>query len=421
MADDFDPYRKWLGVTEGERPPTHYQLLGVSPTEEDPEVINGAVIRQSAYVRNFQAGKYSDHATRVLNELAAAKICLLDPAKRAQYDAELKRRRSAASPQPAMPQAAAPQPAAPQRPAATRPTIQPAAPAPRPPAAARGSRPAPNAPASPLDELLGPLAPAARPLASRPLAPRAKSNGNMNLALVVGGIALVGIAIGVIASNSGDPTTGGLAAAPAAGTPEPTPPAAQPFVPKLAPGGGNSASTPAAQSSAPPAHSSSPGSTFTPGATASPSPNANAGVQYPTDSDFDDPFGDSDDEADSSDPPSRSKNESSDDDGSPFRPVEGPREETAGLSKSTVKLPDLKFDKESLLSVGETSERSSGAAFVEQAPKSGWLVGWPEGHDRRQFFQRHSVRGAHFSGRRQLQNRASLRRIRSRPGQPPGG
>jgi hypothetical protein len=86
----FDPYRKWLGIPEGKRPPTHYQLLGISPDERDPEVINAAVVRQSAYVRNFQAGKYSAEATRLLNEIAAAKVCLLDPQKRTRYDAELR-------------------------------------------------------------------------------------------------------------------------------------------------------------------------------------------------------------------------------------------------------------------------------------------------------------------------------------------
>ncbi|HWB08960.1 MAG TPA: hypothetical protein VG826_07040 [Pirellulales bacterium] len=91
----FDPYRKWLSIPEGERPPTHYQLLGVSPDEQDREVINAAVVRQSAFVRSFQTGKYSLEATRLLSEIAAAKVCLLDPAKRAAYDAGLMKRKTA--------------------------------------------------------------------------------------------------------------------------------------------------------------------------------------------------------------------------------------------------------------------------------------------------------------------------------------
>lgn len=85
----FDPYRKWLGIPEDHRPPTHYQLLGISPNEQDIEVIEAAVLRQSAFVRNFQAGAHADDATRILNEIAAARLCLIDRRKRAKYDAEL--------------------------------------------------------------------------------------------------------------------------------------------------------------------------------------------------------------------------------------------------------------------------------------------------------------------------------------------
>lgn len=85
----FDPYRKWLGIPAGKRPPTHYQLLGISPDEHDPDVIKAAVVRQSAYVRNFQTGKYGAEATRLLNEIGEARVCLLDPTRRARYDSEL--------------------------------------------------------------------------------------------------------------------------------------------------------------------------------------------------------------------------------------------------------------------------------------------------------------------------------------------
>jgi hypothetical protein len=85
----FDPYRKWLGIPDGQRPPSHYQLLGIAPDENDRDVINAAVVRQSAFIRTFQTGQHSKEATQLLNELAAAKICLLDPGRRARYDAQL--------------------------------------------------------------------------------------------------------------------------------------------------------------------------------------------------------------------------------------------------------------------------------------------------------------------------------------------
>jgi hypothetical protein len=86
----FDPYRKWLGIPEDQRPPTHYQLLGISPEEKDIDVIETAVLRQSAFVRNFQSGQHAEDATRLLNEISAARLCLLDRQKRAKYDAELR-------------------------------------------------------------------------------------------------------------------------------------------------------------------------------------------------------------------------------------------------------------------------------------------------------------------------------------------
>ncbi len=89
MADSFDPYHVWLGIPREHRPPTHYQLLAISPDEQDRAVINAAVTRQSAYVRNFQVGKHGADAARILGEIQAAKLCLLDTAKRAAYDARL--------------------------------------------------------------------------------------------------------------------------------------------------------------------------------------------------------------------------------------------------------------------------------------------------------------------------------------------
>ncbi|HEV3005256.1 MAG TPA: hypothetical protein VGX78_12390, partial [Pirellulales bacterium] len=89
MAAAFDPYHKWLGIAPAQRPPTHYQLLGIAPDERDREVIEVAGLRQSGFVRAFQVGAFADEATRLLNEIAVAQICLRDPAKRAAYDRTL--------------------------------------------------------------------------------------------------------------------------------------------------------------------------------------------------------------------------------------------------------------------------------------------------------------------------------------------
>jgi len=89
----FDPYHKWLGIPPGRCPPTCYQLLALSPGEQEPDVIEAAAVRQSAYVRNFQAGPHAMECARILGEIAHARDALLNPARRAAYDAGLARLR----------------------------------------------------------------------------------------------------------------------------------------------------------------------------------------------------------------------------------------------------------------------------------------------------------------------------------------
>lgn len=90
MADSFDPYHKWLGISPKDQPPNHYRLLAIELFENDLDVIEGAADRQMAHVRTFQAGQNSAASQRILNELSAAKLCLLDPAKKAAYDRQLR-------------------------------------------------------------------------------------------------------------------------------------------------------------------------------------------------------------------------------------------------------------------------------------------------------------------------------------------
>jgi hypothetical protein len=85
----FDGYHLWLSIPKDQRPPTHYQLLGIAPDEQDSEVIRNAAARAYGHVRNYQAGPHAEEASRILEELADARRTLLDPAKRAQYDAKL--------------------------------------------------------------------------------------------------------------------------------------------------------------------------------------------------------------------------------------------------------------------------------------------------------------------------------------------
>ena len=97
MSEQFDPYRKWLGIPPDEQPPHHYRLLGLVPFESDSEVIATAADGRMALLKQFQNGPYSAYSQQLLNEVAAARLCLLNPEKRSAYDAELRRTLSNAS------------------------------------------------------------------------------------------------------------------------------------------------------------------------------------------------------------------------------------------------------------------------------------------------------------------------------------
>lgn len=86
----FDPYYKWLGIPRWEQPPNHYRLLGINLFENDPDVIETAADRQMGHIRNYQAGKHSELSQRLLNELSAARLCLLNAEKKKAYDGKLR-------------------------------------------------------------------------------------------------------------------------------------------------------------------------------------------------------------------------------------------------------------------------------------------------------------------------------------------
>jgi hypothetical protein len=202
MPDEFNPYYVWLGIPPAEQPANYYRLLGIALFEPSADVIDSAADRQTAHLRTFQTGKHSDLSQRLLNEVAAARICLLDPKKRAEYDRQLRARlvvRTSGAPaaQPGMPQAAPGTPAAPilRRPAAATPA----------------------APASPLqaadqwDDLLGPGDAKQRPAIARAAAQSRKAaaakRAATNRMLAVGaavGLAVLGV-VGFIVYSQMNP------------------------------------------------------------------------------------------------------------------------------------------------------------------------------------------------------------------------
>ena len=90
MADGFDPYLKWLGISPKDQPPHHYRLLGIDLFMDDPDVIEAAADRQMAHIRTYQSGKRAAESHSLLNEISTARVCLLDPEQKAAYDEQLR-------------------------------------------------------------------------------------------------------------------------------------------------------------------------------------------------------------------------------------------------------------------------------------------------------------------------------------------
>ncbi len=95
-ADAFDSYHEWLGIEPHEQPADHYRLLGLARFEADAAKIAVMADERMAHVRKFQVGPRGRLTQKLLNELSAAKACLLAPAAKAAYDAELAQALSAA-------------------------------------------------------------------------------------------------------------------------------------------------------------------------------------------------------------------------------------------------------------------------------------------------------------------------------------
>ena len=91
----FDPYYHWLGIPPFKQPPNHYCLLGIELFESSPTVIENAADQRMGHLRRHQTGPHSLQSQELLNKVATAKICLLQPEKKAEYDATLKEHLSA--------------------------------------------------------------------------------------------------------------------------------------------------------------------------------------------------------------------------------------------------------------------------------------------------------------------------------------
>ena len=89
MQDPFDPYLQWLDIPAGDRPPNHYDLLGVAMFSDDLQAIAQAADARMAKIRKIRPGPRLADWGRLLDKINAAKVCLSNPTSKAAYDASL--------------------------------------------------------------------------------------------------------------------------------------------------------------------------------------------------------------------------------------------------------------------------------------------------------------------------------------------
>jgi hypothetical protein len=90
MTTDFDPYYKWLGIPPKDQPPHHYRLLGIELFEKDREVIDAAANRLMGYLKDLAVGDEGAYSQQLLNEIARARLCLLNKKEKTAYDGKLR-------------------------------------------------------------------------------------------------------------------------------------------------------------------------------------------------------------------------------------------------------------------------------------------------------------------------------------------
>ena len=106
----FDAYYTWLGIPPSEQPPNHYRLLGLQLFEANPQVIEHAADRQMKHLQAFKIGPRAGESQRLLTEVAAARLVLLDIASKHAYD-QLLHRELAERARVALPRSTPPDPA----------------------------------------------------------------------------------------------------------------------------------------------------------------------------------------------------------------------------------------------------------------------------------------------------------------------
>jgi len=89
-----DVYSEWLKIPPGSRPPDHYALLGLARFCRDQGAIETAA--RERLTRLDRYAMHPDRATRdrvqdMMDEVAQARVDLIDPRRQQAYDEELAR------------------------------------------------------------------------------------------------------------------------------------------------------------------------------------------------------------------------------------------------------------------------------------------------------------------------------------------
>ncbi len=90
MPAEFNPYRELLGIMTPNRPPDHYALLGLDLFESDRQKIDNAATERMGRLQDMANSDLVDHSQRLLNELSAARRCLLNAVQKVAYDEALR-------------------------------------------------------------------------------------------------------------------------------------------------------------------------------------------------------------------------------------------------------------------------------------------------------------------------------------------
>lgn len=90
MSAPGDPYHVWLGLPPGQQPPNYYRMLGLREFENRPEVIDAAAERQTARLLAVPPEARGPDVQKLLAEIASARLCLLQPARKLAYDEALR-------------------------------------------------------------------------------------------------------------------------------------------------------------------------------------------------------------------------------------------------------------------------------------------------------------------------------------------